>query len=159
MTAMQDKLLSTPRGAVGISVNQRSRRENKIVVEQLLPDLPARDVLHIGDRITHLHGEPLPNWRAFINEVQSREPGAKITVTVERIISGRRSDRRQIGNQEPTFTTMEIEIELGSAEMLRNPDTGQIQRDGPVFDLLKAEATEVASTFAPKPKQIRLGNN
>ena len=157
MTAAQDKLLLTPRGAVGISVDQRFRRENKIVVQQLLPDLPARDVLHIGDQITHLQGVPLPNWRAFVNEVQTREPGAKITVTVERIISGRRSDRRQIGNQEPTFTTMEIEIELGSAEMLRDPISGKIQRTGPYFQRLKAEATEVAGTFAPKPKQIRLG--
>jgi len=158
LTAVQDKLLLTPRGAVGISVDQRFRRENKIVVEQLLPDLPAREVLHIGDRITHLHGEPLPNWGAFVKEVQSRKPGAKITVTVERIISGRRSNRRQIGIQEPTFTTMDIEIELGSAEMLRDPISGKIQRTGEVFQLLKAEATEVGGTFAPKPKQIRVGD-
>ena len=83
------------------------------------------------------YGEPLPNWEAFIKEIQTREPGAKITVTVERIISGRRSDRRQIGNQEPTFTTMEIEIELGSAEMLRDPISGQIQRTGEVFQRLR----------------------
>ncbi len=156
-TAVQDNLLLTPRGAVGISVNQRFRRENKIVVEQLLPDLPARDVLHIGDRITHLQGEPLPNWRAFVKEVQTREPGAKITVTVERIVSGRRFSRRQIGIQEPKFTTLDIEIELGSAEMLREPTSGRIQRTGEVFQRLKAEAMEVAGTFAPQPKQIRVG--
>jgi hypothetical protein len=156
LTAVQDNLLLTPRGAVGISVNLRFRGEDKIVVEQLLPDLPARDVLHIGDRITHLHGRPLPNWRAFVKEVQTREPGAKITVTVERIISGRRASRRQIGFQEPTYTTMDIEIELGSAEMLRDPISGKVQRTGDVFKRLKAEATEVGGTFAPKPKQIKL---
>ncbi len=156
-TAVQDNLLLTPRGAVGISVNQRFRRENKIVVEQLLPDLPARDVLHIGDRITHLHGKPLPNWRAFVKEVQTRAPGAKITVTVERLISPRRANRRLIGAQEPQFTTLDIEIELGSAEMLRDPISGRIQRTGEVFQALKKEAGEVGVAFAPQPKQIRVG--
>lgn len=156
-TAVQDNLLLTPRGAVGISVNRRFREENKIVVDQLLPDLPARDVLHIGDRITHLQGKPLPNWRAFVKEVQTREPGAKITVTVERIISGRRPSRRQIGIQEPKFTTLDVEIELGSAEMLRDPMTGTIQRTGDVFQRLKAEAREIAGTFAPQAKQIKVG--
>lgn len=157
MTAVQDNLLLTPRGAVGISVNQHFRQKNKIVVELLLPDLPAREVLHVGDRITHLHGVPLPNWNAFVKEVQTRAPGAKITVTVERIISGRRPNRRQIGVQEPTFTTLDIEIELGSAEMLRDPISGKVQRTGEVFRRLKAEAREVAGTFAPQPKQIRVG--
>ena len=156
-TAVQDNLLLTPRGAVGISVTVQSRQANKIVVGRLLPDLPAQDLLHVGDRITHLQGKPLPNWRAFVKEVQTRAPGAKITVTVERIISPRRINRRQIGVEEPQFTTLDIEIELGSAEMLRDPSSGKIQRTGEVFDRLKAEAMEVAGTFAPQPKQIRVG--
>ena len=156
-TAVQDNLLLTPRGAVGISVTDQSRRKNKIVVGQLLPNLPAQDLLHVGDRITHLQGKPLPNWRAFVKEVQTRAPGDRITVTVERIISPRRTNRRQIGVEEPQFTTLDIEIELGSAEMLRDPSSGKIQRTGEVFDRLKAEAMEVAGTFAPQPKQIRVG--
>ncbi len=156
-SAVQDDLLLTPRGAVGISVTDQSRRENKIVVGRLLPDLPAQDLLHVGDRITHLQGKPLPNWRAFVKEVQTREPGAKITVTVERIISPRRTNRRQIGVEEPKFTTLDIEIELGSAEMLRDPISGRIYRTGEVFQRLKAEAKEVAGTFGPQPKQIRVG--
>ncbi len=155
MSAVQDNLLLTPRGAVGISM--ATRRDNKIVVGRLLPDLPALDLLHVGDRITHLQGKPLPNWRAFVNEVQTREPGAKITVTVERIISPRRTNRRQIGVEEPKFTTLDIEIELGSAEMLRDPLSGRIYRRGEVFQRLKAEAMEVAGTFAPQPKQITVG--
>ncbi len=138
-------------------MNPRFRRDNKIVVEQLLPDLPARDLLQVGDRITHLQGKHLPNWMAFVKEVQTRAPGAKITVTVERIISGRRPNRLQAGAQEPKFTTLDIEIELGSAEMLRDPISGKIQRTGDVFRRLKAEAKEVAGTFAPQPKQIRVG--
>jgi len=157
MAAVQDDLLLTPRGAVGIGVNERFRRENKIVVDRLLPDLPAQDVLLVGDRITHLQGKPLLNWRAFVKEVQTRAPGARITVTVERLISPRRPARRWIDAEEPKFATMDIEIELGSAEMLRDPISGRIQRTGEVFLALKKEAGEVGVTFAPQPKQIRVG--
>ncbi len=41
--------------------------------------------------------------------------------------------------------------------MLRDPISGRIYRTGEVFQRLKAEASEVAGTFAPQPKQIRVG--
>ena len=41
--------------------------------------------------------------------------------------------------------------------MLRDPISGKVHRTGEVFDRLKAEAMEVAGTFAPQPKQIRVG--
>ncbi len=157
LTAVTDRLLSTPRGAVGISVDRRLRQENKIVINALLPDLPAREVLHVGDRITHLHGQPLVDWEAFVEEVQTRPPGSKITVTVERVISGRRPHRRQIAAQEPKFKTIDVEIELGSAEMLRDPVSGQLQRGGNVYRRFREEADEVAGAFGPQPKQIELG--
>lgn len=155
LTAVHDNLLSTPRGAVGIRVDQRFMPENKIVVEELLPDLPARQVLHVGDRITHLHGKPLVDWNSFVKEVQSRKPGSKIKVTVERVVSGRRPHRLQIAEEEPKYKTIEVEIELGSAEMLRDA-TGQVQRGGEVYRRLQDEADEVVVTFSPQPKQIRL---
>lgn len=156
LTAVQDNLLSTPRGAVGIRVDQRFLLDDKIIVQELLPDLPARQVLRRGDRITHLHGEPLVNWDAFVKEVQTREPGSKISVTVERVVSGRRPSRLQAANQEPKYKTLVVEIELGSAEKLRDPISGQVQRGGDVYRRLQEEANEVAGTFGPSPKQIEL---
>ena len=56
LTALTDKLLSTPRGAVGISVINPRVQPEKIIVRTLLADLPAVKVLDVGDRITHLNG-------------------------------------------------------------------------------------------------------
>jgi len=156
LTALTDKLLSTPRGAVGISIDLRFQPE-KIVVRTLLADLPALRALKVGDHITHLNGQPLPNWKTFVEHVQTSTPGTKITVTVERVVSGRRLDRRQLGVQQARFKTIEIEMQLGSAEMLRDPVTGRVQRSGEVYLRLKAEAEDAARTFGPRPRHLQVG--
>lgn len=155
LVVVQDRLLATPRGAVGIQVNPRLR-PGKIIVERLLPDLPARNVLEKGDCITHLNGKPLASWNEFVEEVQTRAPGSKITVTVERVVSGRRPNRLAVAAHEPKFKTMEVEIELGSAEMLRDPVSGKVQKGGEVYQRLAAEAAAAARAFGPQPRQIQL---
>ncbi len=155
LVVVQDRLLTTPRGAVGIQVNPRLR-PGKIVVERLLPDLPARNVLETGDRITHLNGRLLTDWNEFVQEVQTRAPGSKITVTVERVVAGRRPNRHELGVHEPEYKTLDLEIELGSAEMLRDPVSGQVQKSGEVYQRLQAEAAAAARVFGPQPRQIEV---
>lgn len=155
LTAVTNELLSTPRGAVGIGIDQRLEPES-IVVRTLLPNLPAREVLVEGDRITHLNGELLPNWPTFVRRVQTSKPGTKIVVTVERMVSGRRQTRLDIAAREPKFKTIEVEIELGSAELLLDA-SGQVQRSGEVYLRLQAEADDAARTFGPRPRHLQLG--
>ena len=155
LVVVQNRLLTTPRGAVGIQVDRRLRR-GKIVVERLLPDLPARNVLEKGDCITHLNGRPLSDWDEFVQEVQTRAPGSKITVTVERVVAGRRPNRHDLAAHEPEYKTMDVEIELGSADMLRDPVSGQVQKSGEVYQRLQAEAAAAARVFGPQPRQIEV---
>ena len=155
LTALTDKLLSTPRGAVGISVINPRVQPEKIIVRTLLADLPAVKVLDVGDRITHLNGEALPNWESFVRHVQTSKPGTMIALTVERVVSGRRPNRREIGVRQPTFETIEVEIKLGSAELLLD-ESGRVQRSGEVYLRLKAEAEDAARTFGPRPRHLQL---
>jgi hypothetical protein len=159
LSVVRERLLNTPRGAVGIKVEQRSMRNNQIVVEELLPELPAREVLQIGDRITHLDNELLPNWDAFVRAVQSRRPGAKIAITVERLVSGRRQVRRDVvlEAEEPKFERLEIELELGSTEQLLDPVTGQPQSGGPVASARQEEWMKARSVYAPLPRLLPVG--
>ena len=158
LTAVTEKLLSTPRGAVGISVVVVDPRiqPDEIIVRAVLPNLPAADVLVAGDRITHLNGELLPNWVSFVNHVQTSKPGTRIALTIERVVSGRRPSRRNIAAQEPVFKTIEVEIELGSAELLLDA-SGRVQRSGEVYLRLKAEADDATRTFGPRPRHLQLG--
>jgi len=154
LTVVQDRLLNTPRGAVGIKVDQRFMPE-RIVVLELLPDLPARHVLEVGDRITHLDGVPLDGWQEFVDAVQSERPGTKITVSVERPVSGERH-RNELDDKAPKFEMLQIEIELGSTEMLTDPQTGRPQRGGLVWDRRKREAEDAARVWGPQPKPLEI---
>jgi hypothetical protein len=158
LSVVRERLLHTPRGAVGIKVEQRSMRNNQIVVEQLLPGLPGRDVLLVGDRITHLDHEPLPSWETFVRKVQSRRPGAKITLSVERLVSGRRPmDGDDAGaGEEPRYERLEVELELGSTDRLLDPVTGRPPTGGPVVSLRQREADLARMRFGGVPRLIKV---
>jgi hypothetical protein len=157
LSVVRERLLHTPRGAVGIKVDRRWLPD-KVVVEELLPDLPAREVLQVGDRITHLRGVPLESWEAFVDTVQSSVPGTKIRVTVERLVSGRRPTRRDVGEQaeDPRYQELEIELRLGSADQLLDPVTGRPQSGGPVVVRRKREADLALMRFGSEPKVIEI---
>ena len=82
---LRDYLLTMPRGAVGI------RMENMLPgmavagagvrVAELLPGLPAERVLEVGDRIMSIDGQPLTVTSDLQRHVQSKRPGQKITIT------------------------------------------------------------------------------
>jgi hypothetical protein len=157
LSVVWDRLLTTPRGAVGIKVDRRWLPD-KVVIEELLPDLPAREVLEVGDRVTHLDGRPLEGWDVFVDTVQSSMPGATITITVERLVSGRRPGRRDIGDDapKPQYEQIEIELELGSADQLLDPATGRPQTGGRVVIRRKREADLAMMRFGSVPKLVEI---
>ena len=152
LTVVRDRLLNMPRGAVGIKVDQRFL-PNEIRIMELLPGLPAGDVLQIGDRITHIDGVELGDWAQFVDAVQSESPGTKIKVSIVRPVSDARP-RREV--QPPKYEMLDIELELGSAELLTDPNTGRLQRSGPVWDRRKAEADNVINVWGPRPKPVEI---
>ncbi len=155
LTILHDRLLYSPRGAVGIKVDQRRlRADKKIVVEELLPNLPARHVLQVGDQITHVDGRPLANWLEFVDAIQSQPPGVKVRVTVQRPVSDDRP-RRDAGN-EPRYESLEIAITLGSTDLLKDPQTGQPQTGGPVWERRKREADDAMRVWGPQPRPVEV---
>jgi hypothetical protein len=151
LSVVRERLLNTPRGA-------RRWLPEKVVIEELLPDLPARDVLQVGDRITHLRGVPLDSWEVFVDTVQSSVPGTKILVRVERLASGRRPSRRDIADKpaEPQYTHLDIELRLGSADHLLDPVTGRPQGGGPVVIRRQREADLAFMRFGNEPTLIEI---
>jgi hypothetical protein len=157
LSIIRDRLINTPRGAVGIKVDRRWLPD-QIVIEELLPDLPAQEVLEVGDRIMHLEGQRLESWDAFVEAVQTRPPGSKISVTVERVVAGRRPPRVQVQAVAPDvrYETLQIELALGSADRLLDPRTGRPQGGGPVALRRQREADQALSRFSGEPKVIKV---
>jgi hypothetical protein len=139
LDVVEDAIIEAPRGALGIRM-QWSRPpmnqpgESRVV--DLLPDLPAREVLRIDDLITY---------------VQSLTPGAKVTLGIRR---PREDDEgRRVLDQlgDAVYEDLEVEITLGSADLLRDdPATGPtfVERQR------RDEAARIMAQFGPRPKTL-----
>ena len=153
LLVLRDDLLNAPRGAIGISVDPLRRRRNEIIVEQLVEGLPAIEVIEPGDHVTHFNGQPTARWDLFVAMIQARKPGDTVTITVQR-----RVDQEDQGPEEPEMRTLQFELVLGSAELLIDPATGQVQRNTNLEPARALDAARAADRFGPRPKLIRFRN-
>jgi len=168
----QRKLLQTPRGALGIRMQQLrmnlpqpglQRAEemggggrNAVVQEvvDLLPDLPAREVLKIGDRITHVDGALLTRRAQLVNHVQERRPGEEVVLTVQRVMRDDNGRALRHDDGSLRYKQMEVSVTLGSADKLIDPRTGQVNTNSDVYRNRKLEADRLADRFAVKPQRL-----
>ena len=158
LTIVCQRLLETPRGAVGIAFSPPPGPGHpfEIVVRDLLPDLPARHVLMIGDRITHVDGRPLQDGHHFIISVQSKKPGEPIRLTLNRAKRDENQERVRDEQGQLVYETLEVELQLGSTEKLRDADGNPPREEGPVVSSRKAEALQATLRFAPRPRLIQI---
>jgi hypothetical protein len=154
LDVVEDAIIEAPRGALGIRM-QWSRPpmnqpgESRVV--DLLPDLPAREVLRIDDLIYRVDGLLLLSQDDLITYVQSLTPGAKVTLGIRR---PREDDEgRRVLDQlgDAVYEDLEVEITLGSADLLRDdPATGPtfVERQR------RDEAARIMAQFGPRPKTL-----
>jgi len=147
---LHDRLIRMPRGAVGIQMDQRFLP--RIVVTDLIPGLPACEVLQIGDRIVGLQGKELKTQMEFVKTVQSQPPGTRIALKVERPVPIDRN--RADAAAEPQVEVLDIEIVLGSADLLRDPDGRPPQNS--VLEDRRRESGEAQRVYGPRPKLIEV---
>lgn len=147
LTLLRYDLLNAPRGAIGIVIDRR-KLPNNIIIEQLIENLPAIEVLEPGDRITHLNGRPAPDWGRFRQSIEARKPGDVISITIERLLDDARDDAETVQLQ-----TLNFELALGSSDLLRDPATGQVQASR-VQSTRAADAYQAAVRFGPRPRRI-----
>ena len=161
LTVVCQRLLGAPRGAVGIAypgarVQPVSGRPFEIVVTDLLPDLPAQHLLMIGDRITHVDGRALQDARHFIVSVQSKAPGEFIRLRLNRVKRDEHEERVRDEQGQLVYETLEVELQLGSVENLRDANGNPPAQKSPVVLLRKDEALQATLRFAPRPRLIKI---
>jgi hypothetical protein len=111
LAILRERVLYTPRGAVGIEADQLKLARDEVVIASVLEDMPAAGVLRAGDRILELDDQPLRDWPSFVEEIQMHLPGDRVALTLER----------------PDRTTgrshrLRLVVTLGSAEERVGPD-------------------------------------
>jgi C-terminal processing protease CtpA/Prc len=157
----QHRLVSIPRGALGISMPQfrpagRVNEPIPIEVTDLHPGLPAERVLRVGDIITHIDGRQLMHQEELRNYVQLRRPGDVVKLTVKRARIG--EDGLPVINKDGLIDHEEIEVDLtlGSVERLkeqedaRNPGAS----DSEIYNDRVDEAREIAEEYGVTPPRV-----
>ncbi len=155
LAVVRQRLLNTPRGALGIRMLFEQPDANQpggSVIMDLLPDFPAERVLQLGDRITHVDGNPLNAPNDLIHRVQARRPGDEVQLVVNRV--RRDGAGRPLLNEarQPQYETLEIGIVLASAELLKQFGS----RKSEVESIREAEADWAMTLFAPRPALIEI---
>ncbi len=148
-------LLHTPRGAIGILIDRR-KLPNEIIIEQLIENLPAIEVLEPGDRITHLDGRPAPEWGSFRRSIEARKPGEKVSITIERLPPNdpdAAADNAADAAEDMRVQILNFELAIGSADLLLDPATGQVELSR-VQTTRARGANQAVLRFAPQPRLI-----
>lgn len=169
LSALKESLVRTPRGALGISMQQlpinfgnpMGRGLIEIRVTDLIPGLPAEQVLKVGDRITQVDHQALTSQQDLLMRVQSKKPGDTVALSIRRPKLD--DDGRPLvdANNEPITETMDVQLELGSAELLRDFNQARFGNQAffdqsPVERMRQAEAEAALRELAPSPRPIAL---
>lgn len=157
LMVVRQRLIQTPRGAVGISMRPAVRGPDGLAhveVADLIEGLPAERVLKVGDRITHLDGKPLESTEELTVAVQSRRPGEQIVLNVLR--PKRDQQGRLIPNNNGRHDDEELRIELtlGSADQLPSNNARGVNRLSTVEQMRRQKAKLLVQRFAPSPVAV-----
>jgi hypothetical protein len=160
MTVVRERLMSRPRGAVGINMQFEPQGEGPpgpgaVIVAGVVPGMPADGKLRRGDRITHVDGEPLFNTNDLVTFVQNKLPGETVELVVERnllVAVG----QGEVPPPPPVVETLRLTLVLASIEDLERASPEQQVQSGPVLAKRQREADEAAEVYGPPVRVIAL---
>ena len=144
---LRHDLLTTPHAAIGIGVRSSS---SNIIVDNLIENLPATEVLELGDQIISLDGLAINQWTQFYQSISSRKPGDKVTLTIKRSFEpDEKNDSRELEVRE-----LDFDIILGSDEYLLKRD-GTKQVNPFVKGALAKDMKTIVNRYGPKIVHIQ----
>jgi hypothetical protein len=155
VTILRERIVTAPRGALGIRMEMLAARERKGVrITGLIAGMPAERVLKVDDVVTKVNGVELGDRTDLIREVQGLPPGAEVAVVVERARRDARGEivRDAAGGEQ--LDTLELVLRLGSTDELAEKGDPQ----GGIVNIPSLErqmaAEEAAKRFLPRPRTV-----
>ncbi len=150
LAVYSERVLNIPRGALGITMTFAppvvAGQPGEVVINSLLPGLPAERVLQRGDRIGRIDGSPLLSNTDLLRQIQSKRPGDEVVMTVRRL---RRDEEGQ-----PTYEELTVRVALCSAELLDQFETGSQGGPNIVQQERQKQIADARRNFAGRPRLI-----
>lgn len=158
LKVINDKLINRPRGALGISMsNSMNPRSNAVEITALVSGMPAEKVLRVGDRIRRIDNTIIRQGEDLRWVVQTRMPGDKILITLDRPKSDKNGLRLFNELNQVVYDFVQVELELGSVAVLSRTSSGNINSNL-VRKERERQVQDAAERFAPTPKLITVRN-
>lgn len=145
----RDEIEMRPRGALGVRASfQRSPLGEPLgsVIKELIPGLPAIELLKRNDVVTHVDGVALTQAGSLGAMVQLKRPGEAVRLTVLRTT---RNDEDE--GEDPT-ETIEIVFDLGSMAMLDQMN----ERTARTTDLRPGEIADLELRYSPRDLAVKI---
>lgn len=151
---LQSRIVSAPRGALGVRMEQFVERAGGVRVIGLVPGMPAEKKLVIGDILKSVNGTVLATSLDLTRAVQSLPPGLEVKLEVRRVKRDP-AGKAIVGPDGLEVTEdLELSLRLGSTEELaERGDAGGILNV--VSIERQAAAEEAARRFLPELPKVR----
>ena len=158
LAVYSERVLNIPRGALGITMTFArpvvAGQPGEVVINSLLPGLPAERVLQRGDRIGRIDGSPLLSNTDLLRQIQSKRPGDEVVMTVRRI----RRDKEGVPvvdeALQPVYEELTVMVALCSAELLDQFETGSQRGPNIVQQARQKQIADARRNFAGRPRLI-----
>ena len=158
LAVYSERVLNIPRGALGITMTFArpvvAGQPGEVVINSLLPGLPAERVLQRGDRIGRIDGSPLLSNTDLLRQIQSKRPGDEVVMTVRRI----RRDKEGVPvvdeALQPVYEELTVMVALCSAELLDRFERGSQRGPNIVQQARQRQIADARRNFAGRPRLI-----
>lgn len=153
-----EQLLTTPRGAVGIQLHWEDGPigdPGAIVVDGIVPGMPAEQSLQVADRIVLCNGQAMMQQNDFVMHVQGRQPGETVRFTIERAKRNANGENLFDEQGNPRYDTLNVTIALGSVEDLEAVNRGRAM-GSPILNQIQGEIAWAVRRFSPPRRSLPL---
>ncbi len=152
---LRERILTAPRGALGIRMEGMAVREKGVRISGLVPGMPGEKALIVGDVVASVNDEPLLDRNDLIRVVQSLAPGVEVKLVVHR--TERDAKGHPLVDAEGIEVTklIDVALRLGSTDdLVDRADPLSLQTANPATAERQATATAAAERFLPKTQVI-----
>lgn len=119
LSAAQTKVMSLPRGALGLRMQPSGDLAHPgVEVILLIPKMPAEKVLKLGDRIEKIDGRPIASSTDLVEIIQSKLPGEMVRLAVARPLRDERGRQRLDDDRQLVEEFLTFDVPLASATEL-----------------------------------------
>ena len=148
---------TAPRGALGIRMRQSVRANPGVLVNSVIPGMPAEGLLKTGDviyEIGSVRGTPALRVNALVVEVQRKSPGDNIRIKLWRALRDENGIHRAGPDGRLLYESVTVDMALGSMKQFGS--NGNLAFSSTVNSVRRRWAEDLIRRFSLSPRRVRM---